>query len=167
MDLAKLSKIVVDIGAPLLGGAIGGPAGALATTALKELANALGAEATAEDVAAKIEADPSGAASAARAAEDRMFDLWTVEQRALAKAAEVSGPWALFKDGWRPALCWSLVLLWLWGLIIAPMLAVYARPMAALPVDTLLAFSTVVLTVLGGGHTAKAIWGQRMAGGKS
>lgn len=159
--MEKLAKTLIDIGAPLLGGLIGGPAGALATSALKTLAETLMTEPTVEAVTAKIEADSGAAAVAARAAEDRMFNLWTDEQRALAAVGTVEGPWALFKDGWRPALCWSLVLLWLWGLVIAPMLAVYARPMAALPVDTLLAFSTVVLTVLGGGHTAKAIWGRK------
>lgn len=158
MDAGQLGKVLIDVGAPVLGGLIGGPGGALATTALQELAKALDVAPTPEAVSGKIAAAPEAVPAAARQAEDRMFSLWQAEQKALASATAVIGPWAFFKDGWRPALCWSLVFLWLWGLVIAPMISVYGRALAPLPIDTLSLFSTVVLTVLGGGHTAKAIF---------
>ena len=155
--MEKLAQVLVNVGAPILGKVIGGPVGGIAETAIKELAKELGAEASPEAVEKAVTDNPE----AALAAEARMFGLWEKEADTLSRLNKAEGEWSMFKDGWRSGLCWSLIIMWLWGLIIIPMINGFGAKITATPIDSLLAFSTVVLTVLGGGHTAKAIWGRK------
>ena len=63
MDLMSLGTQLAKIGAPILGGALGGPAGAaLASTVIGALAEALGTEATPEAVALEVSRNPSAPA---------------------------------------------------------------------------------------------------------
>src|SRR5690242_134453 len=67
LDWSDIAGQVIGLGAPILGGALGGPLGAAAG---KILADALGAaEPTATTVKAAITADPSAAAAAVQTAE--------------------------------------------------------------------------------------------------
>jgi len=67
MDWGDLAEKVIGLGAPILGGALGGPLGAAAGTIL---ADALGVPApTAATVSATMAADPVAAAAAAQVAE--------------------------------------------------------------------------------------------------
>lgn len=163
IDLAQLGKMIAGVGAPILGAAIGGPAGALATTAIKELANALAVEATPDAIAREIAKDQDRVSEAARAMEERMFNVWDAEATHLAANRKTEGEWTMFKDGWRSGLCWSLIVMWLFGLILVPVLNGFGFKVSSVPIDSLLAFSTVVLTILGGGHTLKAVLGKRAA----
>lgn len=59
MDITQLAATLAKLGAPILGGALGGPAGAAAaTTIVGALAEALGVEATPEAVGRAIEQKP-------------------------------------------------------------------------------------------------------------
>lgn len=59
MDLTSLATQLAKLGAPILGGALGGPAGAaLATTIIGALADAFGTPATPEAVGKAIETKP-------------------------------------------------------------------------------------------------------------
>ena len=168
-DLSRIGEQLISAGAPVIGGllqtaatAAGGPvAGALAGAVIGALKEALGLPETATpgEVADKIEATPTAPAIVA-GVEERMFALWQAEAATMASLGKVEGPWGFFKDGWRPGLCWSLILMWLWSLILVPMIGGFGVRIAATPMDSLVAFSTLVLTILGGGHTLKAIWGK-------
>jgi hypothetical protein len=165
----KLAADLARQGAPVLGGligaAIGGPAGAaiggMAGRAIETLAETLGTEATPGAIAAEIATNPDAAAKLAEA-EARFADLLAAEQRTLAELNRPVPPaeWRAFRDGWRPALCWAIIACWLNSLILAPYVAAFGVKLPMMPLEHLLAFSTVTLTVLGGGHTAKAIWGK-------
>jgi hypothetical protein len=60
-SLETLAGQLLKIGAPILGGVIGGPAGALAPVIISAIADALGAAPTPEAVSAAIAADPAAA----------------------------------------------------------------------------------------------------------
>ncbi len=158
--MEKLAKVLVDIGAPVLGGVIGGPAGAAATAVLKELAKELATDSEPEAIEKAIRERPD-ASQAVQGIEERMFNLWDKEAATIAALNKTEGEWSMFKDGWRSGLCWSLIVMWVWGLIFVPLVNGFGAKITATPIDSLLAFSTVVLTILGGGHTAKAIWGRK------
>lgn len=62
MDLTNLAAQIAKIGAPILGGALGGPAGAaVASTIIGALADAFGVPATPEAVGKAIETNPKAA----------------------------------------------------------------------------------------------------------
>lgn len=172
--LKSLAATLAKAGAPILSGAlstaagaIGGPAGALlgsgASAIIGALADALGTDPTPEAVAEKVEADPSAAASAVQQVEASKGDVIaaihaeTARQLALAETARES----FFSWGWRPAMSWTLIGLWLWAMLILPTLKALALPaLQPVPMDNLLAFTGIWLTIYGGGHTIKAVLGK-------
>lgn len=70
-DFERLAGQLAKIGAPILGGIIGGPAGAAATAVLATLAEALGTAPTPDAVTSRIEADPDTAKGAVAPLEAR------------------------------------------------------------------------------------------------
>jgi len=114
LDWTDIAGQVIGLGAPILGGALGGPLGAAAG---KILADALGAaEPTAATVKAAIAADPTAAAAAAQAAESNW--LATVADVGKAQVAEVGATQRaeiasgdLLQRWWRPIYALELSVL--------------------------------------------------------
>lgn len=114
--LQSLAATLAKAGAPIIGGAIAGPAGAtIAGVIVGALADALGVEATPEAVTAKIEADPvasvpvvarveAGQASAIRELETRLADT------ANARAAQIEYVKADSPTQWAPVVVTIIVL---------------------------------------------------------
>lgn len=162
--LKSLAATLAKAGAPILGTALGGPAGgAIAGAVIGALADALGTDPTPEAVAAKVESDPQAAASAVRTVErdqgPNVAMIHAATSQALAAAEVARESW--FSWAWRPAMSWLLIVLWTWALLILPTLK--ATALAALqpiPMDNLVAFTGIWLTIYGGGHTLKAVLGK-------
>jgi hypothetical protein len=172
--LKSLAGALAKAGAPILSGALstaagalGGPAGALlgagVSAVIGALADALGTEPTAEAVAAKVEADPVAATQAAQEVEAAKGDVIaaihaeTARQLALAETSRES----FFSWGWRPAMSWLLIGLWTWALFALPTLKATVLPaLQPIPMDNLLSFTGIWLTIYGGGHTLKAVLGK-------
>jgi hypothetical protein len=113
-DWGELAAKVIGLGAPFLGGALGGPLGAAAG---KLLANALGAaEPTPTAVDAALSADPNAAAVAARQAErDWLTALAEIGKTQVSEVgatqrAEIVSDDAL-QRWWRPVYALELSLL--------------------------------------------------------
>jgi len=128
------------------------------------LAEALGTDATPEAVAAKVEADPAAAAKTVQTVEASQGDVIaaihaeTARQLALAETARES----FFSWGWRPAMSWLLIGLWAWALLILPTLKATILPaLHPIPMENLTAFTGIWLTIYGGGHTLKSIFGRQ------
>ncbi|RFB80384.1 hypothetical protein [Methylovirgula sp. 4M-Z18] len=82
--LTDLAATIVKLGAPVLGAALGGPAGALVPIALNALATALGTSPTADAINAAINANPTAAADAVKQAEAASATAVQAEQQRLA-----------------------------------------------------------------------------------
>ena len=66
-----------------------------------------------------------------------------------------------FSWAWRPAMSWLLILLWLWGGMLLPLVnAAFHASITALSVADLVTFSGIWLAIYGGGHTVKDLRGQ-------
>lgn len=80
-------------------------------------------------------------------------------QAALAMAEVEKSFW---HSGWRPALSWLLIFMWLWNVCIGWTIQILSRiPVPIIPWEHLLAFSGLWLAIYGGGHTIKSIMGNR------
>jgi hypothetical protein len=172
--LKSLAGALAKAGAPILSGALttaagalGGPAGAWmgagVSAVIGALADALGTAPTPEAVAAKVEADPAAATQAAQQVEASQggviaaIHAETARQLALAETNRES----FFSWGWRPAMSWLLIGLWTWALFALPTLKATALPaLQPIPMDNLLSFTGIWLTIYGGGHTLKAVLGK-------
>lgn len=153
-DMASLAIQVARAGAPILGGIIGGPAGAIASAAVSAIAGALGSDAAPAAVSAAIAADPARAATAVQQVEQAAPAAWIALQKASVEAyaeltrTEMARGW--FYAAWRPAGMWLLLALWGFALLPAPCLGI------AVPMPDLVSFTSLYLTLYMGGHTAKA-----------
>lgn len=114
LDWSDIAGKVIGLGAPILGGALGGPLGAAAG---KILADALGAaEPTAATVNAAIAADPAAAATAAQAAESNWLAALAdagkaqVSEVGATQRAEIASGDPL-QRWWRPIYALELSLL--------------------------------------------------------
>jgi hypothetical protein len=162
MDLKTVAGQVARAGGPILATLVGGPIGAIGAAALGAIADALGVEAAPEAVAEAIAADPRRAGEAiARLEEGRASEWLTLAKAQADLYAEITrselGKGA-FWNAWRPAGMWTILLLWIWALVPAPLLK--------LPIDmsSLAAFTTLYLTLYMGGHTAKEWFTAHYAG---
>lgn len=116
MNWAALGRKLIGLGAPILGGALGGPAGAAAG---RILADQLGIEATPEAVARQIEENPDTVIGAARSLEtgDEIAGYYRLAVQtadtggAVARLDAASGD--RFQRWARPAWLWGSLLVWL------------------------------------------------------
>ncbi len=164
-DWSKTALTFAEAGLPilgsLLGGALGGPVGAkLGGAAASAVGEALGVDPTPDAIGAAVAADPAAAAAKLQDTEASFAALYQQEASNIAAVNTVVGGWSLFKDGWRPGLMWLIVAGWINTLLIAPYIAAGGFRVPAAPVESLMQFSSVVLVIIGGGHTAKAIFGK-------
>lgn len=137
-----------------------------AATVVERLGTALGVEPTPEAIAARYDAAPAETAAVMRELEDsRSPDEWRALERAesnradLLKREDERESW--FSWGWRPAMSWLLIFLWLWGLFLQPLTTAFGAEVGSPPIDDLLAFSGIWLAIYGGGHTLKSVLGKR------
>ncbi|WP_276200291.1 3TM-type holin [Chelatococcus sp. XZ-Ab1] len=165
MQWADLAGTLIKAGAPVLGTALGGPAGATIGGIIgTAVAEALGVEATPEAVADAL-AQP-GASGAVRQVEAEQGDRWAEymlqASKAQAALATDEGAKGMWHSGWRPAMSWLLIGMWLWNAMLGPLASVFAPvPIPLVPYEHLLAFSGIWLTIYGGGHTLKSVMGGR------
>ncbi len=163
MDWSGLASQVIKLGAPILGTALGGPLGG---TVGKVLADVLGApDETPESVAEAIQTAPD-ASGALRQLEAERSDEWISVIKAgqelsvqLAKTEAERGP---FHYAWRPAMSWLVVAITAQTFIIAPWMQGVFGLAVGTPYEQVLGISAIWLTIYGGGHTAKAIFGNRL-----
>ena len=165
MKWTDLAGALVKAGAPILGTALGGPAGAAVGGAIGgAIAEALGVEPSPEAVADAL--TQPGADAALRSLEAAQADRWAeymlVAGKAQAELAAAEAARGFWHAGWRPALSWLLIAMWLWNALGAPVVSVFApAPIPLVPWEHLLAFSGIWLTIYGGGHTLKSVLGGR------
>lgn len=155
MNWQDLAGTLIRLGAPTIGGALGGPAGAAIAKPIGEvLATALGTQATPEAVKTAIDANPErvvlieaehahAITEAAQAAQASLF------------AREDKRGW--FHHAWRPGMSWLLMSLWLWNALVLPVVNAFGAGVAGIPWEQLLGFSGLWLAIYGGGHTIKSV----------
>ena len=158
--LPLLAPILIQAGTKVLADIIGKNSPAAAVV-VDKLGAALGTvNATPEAIVEKFKADPGAVISAAQEVESADPAMWEYlagrgqEQADLLKREDERE--GFFSWGWRPALSWLLVLLWLWGGLLLPLInAAFHAAIATLSVADLVTFSGIWLAIYGGGHTVK------------
>ena len=111
-DLENLAAVVLKAGAPILGGLIGGPFGAIIGTLVPQIASAFGLapDTPPAVIAATVQADPAASDKLA-ALESKQRDAlaWAqlqVDQNNAELAAPGSGFLRFFYGAWRPSAGW-------------------------------------------------------------
>ncbi|WP_336800640.1 3TM-type holin [Kaistia sp. MMO-174] len=165
MDWKSIAGPLARAGATTLGTIIGGPLGnAVGGVVGRAAAEVLGVEPTPEAVADQIARDPDDAAARLNELETARADEWAALQAEGLKlmqqlaAQESSEGWLSW--GWRPALSWLIAAIILQTFIIAPWMQALFTVNVAVPYDNVIGISAIWLTIYGGGHTAKAIFGK-------
>lgn len=137
-----------------------------AAIVIERLGAALGVAPTPEAIVERYDAEPTATAAVMRKVEDsRTPEEWRALEQAEANRAKLleredeRETW--FSWGWRPAMSWLLIFLWLWGLFLQPLAAAFGVQTGSPPIDDLLAFSGIWLAIYGGGHTLKSVLGKR------
>ncbi len=168
MDWKDIAGPLSKAGATTLGTIIGGPLGtAVGGLVGQAVAGALGLdEATPQAVSAEIAKDPTEAATRLQELESDRASEWAALQAKgfdlMAAIQAQEGAEGFFSWGWRPALSWLIAAIILQSFIVGPwMLAVFGLSVAV-PYDNVVGISAIWLTIYGGGHTAKAIFGKRL-----
>ncbi|MCX5512264.1 hypothetical protein C3941_09345 [Kaistia algarum] len=167
LDWKQIAGPLAQIGAKTLGGIIGGPLGAAVGGVVGEtIAQTLGVEPTPAAVARQIEKDPDEATIRLNDLEAERAPEWAaLEQAGLQlmgqlAAKESSEGWISW--GWRPALSWLIAAIILQSFIVGPWMQALFGLSVAVPYDNVIGISAIWLTIYGGGHTAKAIFGRRL-----
>lgn len=165
LDLKSLGAAIARAGGPLIGAALGGPAGAtIAGAVVDALAEALDVPATPDAVRGKIESDPAKAAPAVQELEaraDELIPLWTEEARRAAEAqsAELTkgfDSWSFWKSAWQALIVGGWLAILTVSLFGGSLGVLSAAPLK----DVIETWSSVTLfwfAVYNGGHTLKAI----------
>jgi len=156
IDWQALGKQAIALGAPTIGAALGGPVGAQIGGVLAAI---LGVDPTPEAVGGAIAEDP-GSLTRVEAVPGADLTQWLLvhAQTAAALATSETARETWFSWGWRPALSWLLMVLWSWAILIQPVLeALTHLGLPPVPLDSLLGFTGIWLTIYGGGHTLKAV----------
>jgi len=164
--LKTLAAELARAGLPALAGAVFGPAGSGAASAvIGALADALGVPASVEAVQAKVADDPQAAAVKLKALEIQQTHADMQREIALAEMKRES--W--FSWAWRPAMSWLIIVLWAYALLILPLVnvAVMAAfklptmPIQPIPMENLTAFTALWVGVYGGGNTLLRALGKK------
>lgn len=165
MNLDALAKLVVEAGAPVLGAAIGGPAGAAATLALHTLAKAFGVGVTPEAVAAAVQTDPKAAEKVASAESESAGQVAVVMAQTAADLAKAEMQReSFFSWGWRPAGAWMCIGLTIWQFLVVPIVKSSIAPaFPPIPWEQLAQIFTIYMGLYMGGHTIKAVADARRA----
>ncbi len=159
-----LLPILIRSGADILAEIVGKKSPAAAVV-VKKVADALGTAATPEAIVEKYEAAPQAAADVIKTVQTSDEDYWRYLSGAAAAQAELfkreDERESFFSWGWRPAMSWQLIVLWLWAGLGQPVLnAVTGLAIAPMPFDSLVAYSGLWLAIYGGGHTIKSVLGK-------
>lgn len=164
LDWKQLAGPLAQAGATTLGTIIGGPLGAAVGNVVgTAVAQTLGVEPTPEAVAQQIEKDPEEASIRLNDLETERASEWAaLEQAGLQlmsqlAAKETSEGWVSW--GWRPALSWLIAAVILQSFIIGPWMQALFGLSVAVPYPEVIGISGIWLTIYGGGHTVKAIFG--------
>jgi Protein of unknown function (DUF3154). len=162
MAAAVLVPILTSIGAPILKKLLADklPSGVVkdvSEAVVDTIASKIGVPSTPEAIAEAFEKSPEVVKAAVQEAENEFRDL--LDRDALFAREDSREHW--FSWAWRPALSWTLLYLFIWNATIQPLLAVALKAnLPAVPYDTLVAFAGIWLTIYGGGHTVKAVFGK-------
>ncbi len=167
LDWKQIAGPLAKVGATTLGTIIGGPLGTAVGGVVGEtIAQTLGVEPTPEAVARQIEKDPDEASTRLNDLEAERAGEWAaLEQAGLQlmsqlAAKETSESWISW--GWRPALSWLIAAIILQSFIVGPWMQALFGLSVAVPYDNVIGISAIWLTIYGGGHTAKAIFGKKL-----
>lgn len=164
MDWSRIAGPLMDAGLTILGSAIGGPAGGIATTIGREVARELGVG-TPQEAARAIGSDPEAVAKLRQyeAAHAEELALLAQEQQHMSEilAREDKGPW--WQHAWRPAMMWLIGFLWFNQMFLVPVIinGIMARSVGVPPFEALIALTGAYMTLYMGGHTWKRVVGAR------
>lgn len=166
MIAAVLIPILAEIGAPilkrLLADKLPGLGGEVAGTVVDTVATKLGVPKTPEAIADAYRKNPAAVSVAVREIEATFGDAWLEQslssRDALFDREDAKG---FFAWGWRPALSWLLIWLWMWDCFLLPVInTAVDGTIPPVPYETLIAFTGLWLTIYGGGHTIKSVFGK-------
>lgn len=167
MDWKTIAGPLAQVGATTLGTVIGGPLGtAVGGMVGGAIADALGVDPTPAAVARQIELDPGEASERLQELQRDRADEWAALQAEGLKlmqqlaTQETSEGWMSW--GWRPALSWLIAAIILQSFIVGPWMQALFGLSVAVPYDNVVGISAIWLTIYGGGHTAKAIFGKKL-----
>lgn len=171
--LPVLIPILASVGAPILKSIleneIGGDVGKTGSVVVDALATALGVDPTPEAIEKAHQADPTATEAVIKQVEEsgeamKAFVEAMKSRDALLAADNGKG---LFYDGWRPGLSWTLIFLSLWTWVLVPLVnAVFHAQVAGMAPTELVQFAALWLTIYGGGHTVKDVFGKMYGGGQ-
>lgn len=169
MDWKTIAGPLAQVGATTLGTIIGGPLGAAVGGVVgKAAADALGVEATPGAVIQAIERDPDEASvrldELQRDRADEFAALEAEGMKLMQQLAESEAGGSAFSWAWRPTLSWLVALVAFQSFVLAPWLRGLFGLDVGIPYEQVLGFSGIWLTIYGGGHTFKAIFGKKVSG---
>lgn len=159
MDWKDLAGPLIRLGAPTLGGILGGaPGTAIGRTVGGVLADALGVPAEPAEVKDAMERNPEIVQRVEEQHSEAVLLAAQANQRALLESEDKRG---FFHHGWRPMLSWLLLFMWLWNSILIHLVNGVAKAgIPLIPWTELMGFSGLWLAIYGGGHTIKKVWGK-------
>jgi hypothetical protein len=161
-----LAGPLANVGLNILGGIIGGKAGPIVTTVSGAVLKELGVT-TPEQAVRRIEADPEAVARLARLEAERGPEWAAValaEQRTAQLLADRESEHSGFAYWWRPGGMYLNLYLWLQNTMLTPVLfnGVLKLQVPTVPWEHLIAFTALYRGLYMGGHTVKAIFGERL-----
>lgn len=163
MDFAALGAQLIKLGAPILGTAIGGPLGGAVGSVLAQTFGA--ADETPEAISTAVQADPQ-AADKLKTLETDRSDEWIsiikAGQELQAQLATTEAGQGGFAYYWRPAMSWLIIAIIGQSFLVAPWLRGLMSVDVGTPYEQVIGISAIWLTIYGGGHTVKAIFGARL-----
>jgi hypothetical protein len=162
-----LAGPLANAGLKILGGIIGGKAGPIVTTVGGAVLKELGVS-TPEQAVRKIETDPEAVARLTRLEAERGPEWAAValaEQRMAERLAGRESEHGGFAYWWRPGGMYLNLYLWLQNTMLTPVVfnGVLKLQVPTIPWEHLIAFTAVYCGLYMGGHTVKAILGDRFA----
>lgn len=163
-----LAGPLANAGLTILGGIIGGRAGPVVTTVGGAVLKELGVT-TPEQAVRKIESDPEAIARLDRLEAERGPEWAAValaEQRAAELLANRESEQGGFAYWWRPGGMYLNLYLWLQNTMLTPVLfnGILKLQVPMIPWEHLIAFTALYCGLYMGGHTVKAIFGERAGG---